>query len=169
MIKGLKLISVALTLFVLVSINSTFALAGEDSPEKVVRNFTDAYFMLDQSMADYLSKDCLLNEDGKNVVDLYLENKAREAKTHGYQLSFLQMKPVAIQIKVLSQKESSAKILCTADIVRSINPFYRIMGSIFGLLNKYKAQGFITVVKENENWRIDPGSFDLPIYRIVQM
>ena len=40
---------------------------------------------------------------------------------------------------------------------------FKIVGSFFGLLNKYKVQNIITVVKEDKRWKIAPGAFDMPM------
>lgn len=161
--KEFRLISIVIVLFIFLSVNPSSILAGDDAAEKVVKDFAKAYFMLDHSMAEYLSEEAVINEDGVNLVDLYIENMTIEAQNQGYKLSFLQKKSVKIKTKVLNADESSAKVLFNANNIRNINPLYRMIGSVLGILEKYEVQNIITVVKENGNWKIAPGAFDMPI------
>ncbi|MEN8211478.1 MAG: hypothetical protein ABFR31_07145 [Thermodesulfobacteriota bacterium] len=161
--KEFRRISIVIALFIFLTVNPSSILAGDDAAEKVVKNFAKAYFMLDHSMAEYLSEKAVINEDGINLVDIYLENMAIEAQNQGYKLTFLQKKSIKIKTKVLDTDESSAKILFNATTIRNINPLYRIIGSVLGVLEEYKVQNIITVVKENGSWKIAPGAFDMPI------
>ncbi|MDA3916506.1 MAG: hypothetical protein PF690_06005 [Deltaproteobacteria bacterium] len=161
--KEFRLISIFVALSVFLCINPSSILAGDGAVEKVVKDFAKAYFMIDQSMAGYLNEKALINENGVNLVDLYIRKKTIEAQTQGYKLSFLQKKPVKMKTRVLNEKGSSAQILFNSTTIRSINPLYRIIGSTLGVLEEYKVQDIITVVKENGEWKIAPGAFDMPI------
>ncbi len=161
--KEFRLIFIFVALSVFLCINPSSILAGDDSTEKVVKDFAKAYFMLDHSMVEHLSEEAVINKDGVNLVDLYLENMAIEAQNQGYKLSFLQKKPVKMKTRVLNENGSSAQILFKSTTIRSINPLYRTIGSVVGVLEEYKVQDIITVVKENEKWKIAPGAFDMPI------
>jgi hypothetical protein len=161
--KEFRLISIFVALSVFLCINPSSILAGDGAAEKVVKDFAKTYFMIDQSMAEHLNEKALINEDGVNLVDLYINKKTIEAQSQGYKLSFLQKKPVKMKTRVLNEKGSSAQILFNSTTIRSINPLYRIIGSVFGMLEEYKVQDIITVVKENGTWKIAPGAFDMPI------
>lgn len=161
--KEFRLISIVIALFIFFSVNPSSILAGDGAAEKVVKDFAKAYFMIDQSMAEHLSEKAFINKNGVNLVDLYINKKTIEAQSQGYKLSFLQKKPVKMKTRVLKEKGSSAQILFNSTTIRSINPLYRITGSVFGMLEKYKFQDIITVVKENGTWKIAPGAFDMPI------
>ena len=161
--KELRLITIFVALSVILCINPSSILAGDGATEKVVKDFAKAYFMLDHSMVEHLSEEALINKDGVNLVDLYIENKTIEAQNQGYKLSYMQKKPVKMKTRVLNEKGSSAQILFDSTTIRSINPLYRTIGSVFGMLEEYKLQDIITVVKENGEWKIAPGAFDMPI------
>lgn len=161
--KEFRLIFIFVALSVFLCINPSSILAGDGTTEKVVKDFAKAYFMIDQSMAEHLNKKALINEDGVNLVDLYIYKKTIEAQSQGYKLSFLQKKTVKMKTRVLNEKGSSAQILFTSTTIRNINPLYRIIGSVFGMLEEYKVQDTITVVKEDGEWKIAPGAFDMPI------
>lgn len=118
--------------------------------------------MLDSSMASYLSEDALLNEDETDMVDLYLNIKEADAYNRGYKLSYLQFLPLNMKAKVVKEEESSAQVEFSAVTIRSINPLFRIVGFIFGLIEENEVKEILTVVKENGEWKIGPGAFDLP-------
>ncbi len=160
---NLKLISTMVALSIFLCLHAPCAWAKDDAPIKVVKDFAKTYFMLDQSMAEHLSKDASINENRENIVELFLEKKADEAFNNGYKINFLQKFVFNIETKVLEMNDSSAKIQFNATAIRNVNPLYRIFGSFFGLLEKYKVQEILTVVKENGAWKIGPGAFDMPI------
>ncbi len=158
-----KLISTMVVLSIFLCLNAPCAWAKDDAPIQVVKGFAKTYFMLDDSMADYLSKKTSINEKRKIIVFLFLEKKAVEAFNNGYKISFLQKFAFNIETTVLEMNDSSAKIQFNATTIRNVNPLYRIFGSFFGLLEKYKVQETLTVVKEDGEWKIGPGAFDMPI------
>lgn len=132
------------------------------SPESVTKKFAKAYFMLDESMGDYLSADARMNEDEKDMVELYLDMKEYEARKQGYKLSYFQMLPLNMKATVLSQDDESARVEFTASTIRNINPLYRIVGFIFCLMDEHEVRQVIDVVKEDGAWKVGPGAFDLP-------
>jgi hypothetical protein len=136
--------------------HASFAQAGANTPESVAKNFAKAYFMMDPSMADYLSEDALFNEDSFNTVELFLLNRAEEAGKTGYSLDFYKMKTLLMKTKILSEDETSATVELQAVIIRSINPLYRIVGYLFGLLETQEVRSEIRLVKEDETWKIEP-------------
>jgi hypothetical protein len=160
--KEFRLISIFVALSIVLCINPSSILAGDGAAEKVVKNFAKAYFMIDQSMAEHLNEKAFINKYGVNLVDLYIYKKTIEAQSQGYKLSFMQKKPVKMKTRVLNENGSSAQILFNSTTIRSINPLYRITGSVFGMLEEYKVQDIITVEKENGTWKIAPGAFDMP-------
>jgi len=129
----------------------------------VVKDFTKAYYMLEPSMADFLSEDALINENDVNMVELYLRLQENDAYNRGYQTSYLQMKPILIKTTVLSMDDASAQIQINATTIRSINPLYRIVGYVFCILEEHEVEDTISLVKEEGAWKIAPGAFDLPI------
>jgi hypothetical protein len=62
----------------------------------------------------------------------------------------------------MSEDDSAATIALTAVLIRSINPLYRMVGYVFGLLEEHEVQTTVTVVKENGIWKVGPGALGLP-------
>lgn len=161
--KSRRLISIAAALVLGLCIHASSAWAEGGAPEKVIKDFTRAYFMLNPSMAAYLSEDAKTDENEADTVERYLDTKAAEARDRGYQLSYLQMRPVVMRTHVLNMDDASAEVQVEVVTLRSINPVFRIVGFVFGLLDEYEIQDTITVVKQDGEWKIGPGAFELPI------
>lgn len=132
------------------------------TPEGVVKSFAQKYFMLDEKMADYLSQDALFNENAVNRVDLYFQVKKQEAAERGYEISYLQMRPILMKTRVVSEDEDAAVIEFEAVMIRSINPLYRIVGYLFGLIEEHRFQTRVTAVKEDGAWKVGPDGFPFP-------
>jgi hypothetical protein len=160
--KSPRLICLAAALVIGLSLHAASAWA-ETSPSQVVKDFAKAYYMLDPSMADFLSKDALTNENDVDMVALYLRLQDNDAYNRGYKTSYLQMKPILLKTTVLNQDDASATIKLDATTIRSINPLFRIVGYIFCLLEEHEAQDTISLVKEDGVWKISPGALSLPI------
>ncbi|MCP3945162.1 MAG: hypothetical protein GY710_27290 [Desulfobacteraceae bacterium] len=160
--KSPRLILLMAALMIGLCLHTSSVWAKDDSPTQVVKDFTKAYYMLEPSMANFLSQDAKTNENGVDMVDLYLRLKNREAYNRGYKLSYLQMKPILMKTKVLDLEDSSAQVQIEVTTIRSINPLYRIVGFVFSLLKEHKVQDTITLVKEDGLWKIGPGAFNLP-------
>lgn len=133
-----------------------------DSPEEVVKTFAHNYFMLDADMADYLSREALYNENDVNRVDMYFRLKQQDAAERGLEMKYLKMRPVLMKTEVIEENEDTAVIEFSAVMVRSINPLYRIVGYIFGLIEEHEFETTVTAVKEDGAWKVGPGGFPLP-------
>jgi len=133
-----------------------------DSPEEVVKTFAHHYFMLDEDMADYLCREALYNENEVNRVDMFFQLKQQDAARRGLELDYLKMRPLLMKTEVIQEDEDRAVIEFSAVMVRSINPLYRIVGYIFGLMEEHEFDTTVTAVKEDGTWKVGPGGFPLP-------
>ncbi len=158
-----KQISVCLVFLIVFCFSVSSAWAEADSPAKVAKEFTKAYFKLDPSMASYLSSDARVNRYEMDMVDLFFDIKEAEAHNKGYELSYMKMMPVQVKTEMLKSDDTTAEILVNATTIRAINPLYRAVGFVFGMLDEHETQDVITLVKEDGEWKIGPGAFDLPI------
>jgi hypothetical protein len=148
-------------LMVCLCIQAPDAKASGNSPDSVIQKFASAYFMLDASMAKYMSRDARINENGVDMVDLFLWTKAEEAKNQGYRPSYLQMKPLLMKTRVVSADDDTTILDFDAVMIRSINPLYRIVGYLFGMLEEHPVTARVTLVKEAGQWKVGPGAFDM--------
>ena len=132
------------------------------SPEEVVKTFAHNYFMLDADMADYLSREALYNENEVNRVEMFFRMKEQDAAERGLEMKYLKMRPLLMKTNVIEENEDTAVIEFSAIMVRSINPLYRIVGYVFGLLEEHEFETTVTAVKEGGAWKVGPGGFLLP-------
>jgi len=156
-------ISLLIVLSMALCLHAPPALAESvDSPEEVVKTFAHKYFMLDADMADYLSREALYNENDVNRVEMYFRLKEQDAAERGLEMKYLKMRPLLMKTNVIKENEDRAVIEFSAVMVRSINPLYRIVGYIFGLLEEHEFETTVTAVKEDGTWKVGPGGFPLP-------
>lgn len=141
----------------------SLAWAQETSPMSVAENFVKAYFMLDSSMAGYLSEDARTDEDGRDTVELYLRIRETQARSRGYDPSYLRMFPILTKTEILDMDDSSATVKLDLIMIRNINPLYRAVGYVFRLLREHEFQAVVDLVKENGEWKIGPGALDMPV------
>ncbi|HKK00306.1 MAG TPA: hypothetical protein VJ959_15405 [Desulfotignum sp.] len=159
-----RLISLLAALLTGLCIHTSSVLAEDgSSPESVVKAFAGEYFMLDETMSVYMSEKALYNENDVNRVDMYLRVKKQEAASRGLALSYLKMRPILMKTHVLSKDEDTAVIGFKAVMVRSINPLYRIVGYVFGLIEEHEFQTTVTVVRENGLWKVGLPGFAFPV------
>jgi hypothetical protein len=158
-----RLMSLLIVLLLALCVSTPSALAEKaDSPEGVVKAFAHEYFMLNEKMAGYLSQEALVNENDVNRVDLLFHVKKQEAAERGLGLDYLKMRPILMKTRVVAEDEDTAVIDFSAVMIRSINPLYRIVGYIFGLMKEHDFQTTVTVVKEDGTWKVGPGGFAFP-------
>ncbi|HKL00705.1 MAG TPA: hypothetical protein VJ943_10635 [Desulfotignum sp.] len=158
-----RLLPLLIALLMGLCIHASSALAEEGhTPESVVKAFAGAYFMLDETMVDYMSRDALFNENDVNRVDLYFRVKAQEAASRGLDIDYLKMRPILMKTQVVSEEEDTAVIAFRAVMIRSINPLYRIVGYVFGLIEEHEFETTVTAVKEEGTWKVGPGGFAFP-------
>jgi hypothetical protein len=113
-------------------------------------------------MANYLSREALYNENDVNRVDMYFRLKEQHAAERGLEMKYLKMRPLLMKTRVVEQDDETAVIEFSAVMVRSINPIYRIVGYIFGLMEEHEFETTVTAVKEDGAWKVGPGGFPLP-------
>ncbi|MCG8686258.1 MAG: hypothetical protein MI892_15370 [Desulfobacterales bacterium] len=159
-----RLISMTAVLVTALCLFTTSAWSAEgNTPESAVKGFAKAYFMLDESMADFMSEDALVNENDVNLVELYIRLKEDEAKNRGYKKSYLHMHPILMKTEVVEMGEEEAVVTLNTTALRSINPLYRIVGWVFGLIKEHEFETTYTLVKEDGVWKVGPGALDAMI------
>ncbi|MDD9303378.1 MAG: hypothetical protein HUK40_13975 [Desulfobacter sp.] len=161
--KRLKPIFLLAVLSLGLCLTASAAWAQGNTPESAVKGFAKAYYMLDASMADFLSVDARVNENDVDMVGLYLRVKEQNAKNRGYQMSYLKMHPILMKTQVLEITEDKAVVKLQTTALRSINPLYRIVGYIFGLIQEHEFETTYTLVKEEGAWKLGPGAFNVMI------
>lgn len=158
-----RLISFLFVLLLGLCVSAPSALAKDDAtPEGVIKAFAHQYFMLDEKMAGYMSREALYTEHDVNRVDLLFRVKEQEAFDRGLEFKYLKMRPILMKTQVVSEDEDTAVIEFSAVMVRSINPIYRMVGYVFGLMKEHDFETTVTVIKEDGAWKVGPGGFTFP-------
>lgn len=161
--KCSRLISLMVVLVAGLCFHTSSALAEGNTPESAAKGFAKAYYMLDASMAEYLSADAKINENDVDMVELFLRLKDEDARNRGYKTSYLQMQPILIKAEVVEKGEDTAVVQVNTTALRSINPLYRAVGWIFGLIEEHEFETTYTLVKEDGLWKVGPGALNLMI------
>ncbi len=149
---------VALIAGICIHISTAFA----SSPEDTVVDFSKAYYMLDPEMENYLTEEGKVNDEDQRIVALYFEQIEKQALNQGYKPSYFQMSLSKVKTEVLSSDDEMAKIRITGIKKRSINPLYKIVGSLYSIVDEHKLDRVVTVVNEDGDWKIAPGTYELP-------
>ncbi|MEH0018105.1 MAG: hypothetical protein V6Z89_00560 [Desulfobacter sp.] len=141
-------------------LHASSAMAEGSTPESVVKSFAKAYYMLDDTMADYMSEEARVNENDVDMVDLFLRLKEDEARKRGYDVTYLRMHPILMKTTVVEMNEDTAVVNLNTTALRNINPLYRITGYIFGLMKEHEFNATLSLVKEDGMWKVSPGALD---------
>jgi hypothetical protein len=131
-----------------------------ETPGTVAVDFSKAYFKLDADMADLLCSEMTEDED-VDVVDDYLNRVAVEARDEGFDPSWKKMVLAHIELETEMVDENTAEIQITCERRRSINPVFGAVAKIFFLGDTYKVEETLTVVKEDDGWKVCGRPFSL--------
>jgi hypothetical protein len=132
----------------------------ESPPGEVAVDFSKAYFYLDADMGEMLCSELTGDEDA-DVVDDYIHRVAAEARAEGFDPSWKKMALSHIDLKTEMVDENTAKIQISGERRRSINPLFAVVAKIFCLGDTYKVEEILTVVKEEDGWKVCGQPFDL--------
>jgi len=156
--KIMVLAAVVIVAFIL-----QFALIGADrneTPGTVAVDFSKAYFNLDADMADLICSEMAGDEDA-DVVDDYIQRVAAEARAEGFGTSWKKMALAHIELETEMLDENTAQIQITCESRRSPNPVFGTVAKIFCLGDTYHVEETLTVVKEDDGWKVCGQPFSL--------
>ena len=131
-----------------------------ETPGTVAVDFSKAYFNLDADMADLLCSEMTADED-VDVVDDYLQRVASEARAEGFDPSWKKMALAHIELKTEMVDENTVAVQITAERRRSINPVFAAVAKIFFLGDTHKVEQTITLIKEDDGWKVCGQPFSL--------
>ena len=154
---------VVLAAVVIVAFILQIALIGADrheTPGTVAVDFSKAYFNLDADMADLLCSEMAADED-VDVVDDYIQRVAAEARAEGFEPSWKKMVLAHIELETEMVDENTVTVQITSERRRSINPVYAAAAKIFFLGDTYKVEETLTLIKEDDGWKVCGQPFSL--------
>ena len=132
----------------------------DSSPGATAVDFVKAYYSLDTGMADLLCAEVLENED-TDVVNDYINRVADEARADGFAPSWSKMALSHLELETTMVDENTAVIHITGNRMRAPNPVFGVVSKIFCLGETYKVDETLTVVKENDSWKVCGQPFSL--------
>ena len=131
-----------------------------ESPGQVAVEFSKAYFKLNKGMGKLLCSD--IAKDGESeVVDDYLYRVADQARSEGFDASWMKMALLHIETEtqMLDDKVAEVRIICKRR--RAVNPVYALVAKIFSLGETYKVEETLNLVKEDDRWKVCGEPFSL--------
>lgn len=121
------------------------------TPAKVAKAYTSAYYYLDADMQDYLCSDLSANGE---AVDNYLHQKSTEASQRGLAITYLRHKFMQMHLETVHATDTTAEIHISGTTRVCINPLYMLVGKLFQLGQDHPVSGTVELVKENGQWRV---------------
>lgn len=124
-----------------------------ETPGAAAAAFSKAYFKLDADMAELLCSEITEDEDA-DVVGAYLHRVAAEARAEGFAPSWKRMALAHIDLQTEMVDENTANVHISSERRRSINPVFAAVAKIFRLGDTYDVDDTLTVVREDDNWKV---------------
>jgi len=160
MSSGSKIVVLA-TVFIVAFILQIVLIVADrhESPGTVAVAFSKAYFNLDVDMADLICSE--MTAEDADVVDDYLKRVAAEARAEGFDPSWKKMVLAHIELETEMMDENMAEVQISCERRRSINPVFAAVAKIFFLGDTYKVEEILTVIKEDDGWKVCGQPFSL--------
>ena len=160
MSSGSKIMVLATVIIVAFILQIVLIVADRhETPGTVAVAFSKAYFNLDVDMADLICSE--MTDEDADVVDDYLKRVAAEARAEGFDPSWKKMVLAHIELETEMVDENMAEVQITCERRRSINPVFAAVAKIFFLGDTYKVEETLTVVKEDDGWKVCGQPFSL--------
>ena len=132
-----------------------------DSPVETAVDFTKAYFMLDgDSMTELLCREIVENEE-VDIVDEYLNSVAVRARLMGFSKNYMRNQLSHVTTETEITDGNKAKVTISGERLRSINPVFALIGRLFFLIESHEFHGTLTLVKEDDQWKVCSKPFSL--------
>ncbi len=124
-----------------------------ESPGKAAVEFSKAYFKLNKDMEKLLCNE--ITEDGESeVVEDYLNRVADQARSEGFDPSWMKMALLNIETETQMLDENVAEVRINSSRRRAVNPVFALVAKIFDLGEIHKVQETLTLVKEDDLWKV---------------
>lgn len=160
-LKNNKVITISLVLLVGIILQIVLAvlpcITGKtNTPHEAAVDFAKAYFMIDPSMSDFLSKDKQV-VDGSNVAKEHFERNRIEAEKMGFGTNYMRYRLYHIETKMLDKNDDRAKVMIKGSLKRAIRTIYSIIADIpfIDIGKRHKIEGTIDLIKEDGIWKAE--------------
>ena len=124
-----------------------------ETPGKVAVEFSKAYFKLNKTMEKRLCNE--ITEDGESdVVIDYLNRVADQAKSEGFDFSWMKMALTHIKTETQMVDDNVVEVRISGNRRRAANLVFALVAKIFSLGETHKVEETLTLVKENDRWKV---------------
>ncbi len=148
-----KIAAVIVVAFILQIVLVMVDYHDHESPGTVAVEFSKAYFKLNKGMGKLLCSD--IAEDGESeAVDDYLNRVADQAKSEGFDVSWMKMALSHIETETQMVDDKIAEVRINCHRRRAVNPVFAMVAKIFSLGETYKVEETLTLVKEDDLWKV---------------
>lgn len=149
-----KLPTIAAVIVVAFILQIVLVLANHhESPSKAAVDFSKAYFKLNTAMGKRLCSEIL--EDGESdVVNDYLARVADQARSEGFDVSWMKMALFHIETETQMIDDNVAEVRISCRRRRAANPVFALVAKIFSLGETHNFEETLTLVKENDLWKV---------------
>jgi hypothetical protein len=160
-LKNNKVITISLVLLIGIILQIVLAalpcITGKtNTPHEAAVDFAKAYFMIDPSMSDYLSKDKQV-VDGSNVAKEHFERNRIEAEKMGFGPNYMRYRLYQIETEILDKNDDKAKVMIRGSLKRAIRTIYSVIADIpfIDIGKRHKIESTIDLIKEDGIWKVD--------------
>jgi hypothetical protein len=163
MLSFKRYVPVTLTIVAAILLQGILLYADQkDSPQKAVIEFSKAYFMLNECMADRI---CDANKTigDTEAVAYYLSLAADKAKQRGFSINYMKTSLYHIKTKTIRMDNETAEIQITGMRRFAMNPLYALVAQVFGFSKPQAVDEIITVKNENGRWKVCGNPLGLPL------
>ena len=161
MVGNSKIPKIAAVIFVAFILQIVLILADRhESPGKAAVDFSKAYFKLSTDIGEHLCSE--ITEDGaSDVVDDYLARVADQARSEGFHVSWMKMALSHIETEIQMMEDNVAEVRISGTRRRAVNPVFALVAKIFSLGETHHVEETLTLVKENNHWKVCGEPFGL--------
>ena len=157
MLQPIKIIKISMVIAVGIILQILLITADDDNtPGKVTRSFTKAYFTLDKATMD---KNICKEQIENDIVDQYIQRIEKEAKDTGFNL-YKKSMIYKVQTHV-TINGSEAHVKISGKKRHSINPIYTLVAIIFQIGEVYDFEETINLINEKGQWKVCGNAFSL--------
>ena len=160
--KNLTIIGIVVAVFVVLQgLLIGVDMGKADSPVVAAVDFTKAYFMLDgDSMTELLCREIVEDEE-VDLVDEYLNSVAVRARLMGFSRNYMRNQLSHVSTETEMTDDNKARVTITGERLRSINPVFALIGRLFFLIESHEFNETLTLVKEDDQWKVCGRPFSL--------
>lgn len=152
--SGSKFLTFTSVIMLALILQVVLAVADQrDSPEKAAVEFAEAYFWLDPAMADRLCKD-LARDAENNAAQTYLQRMDQEARSLGYEVSYMKQGLYHIDAKTTRKDANTAVVALKGERRRTINPVFGLVARWFFVGETHPVDTTLDLVKEGDAWKV---------------